>query len=86
MQTIVDHRGFRLLAMPVLPINKGTIVVGSHNSGQTVRCDDPPLLAALTEAAQEMHLGEHKIGISNVSLPCAGDIEGTFNINRNGNH
>ena len=76
MQALVDYRGFRLLAMPLLPITRATLHVGSGDGGATVHAKDAPLLAALHDVAKEMHLADHLIAGTNVSLPCAGDVEG----------
>ena len=38
--TVIDHKGFRLIAMAVLPVSHDTIVYGSDDGGRTVHTDD----------------------------------------------
>jgi len=33
IQSVIDYKGFRLLAMSILPIKDGTLVYGSSNAG-----------------------------------------------------
>jgi hypothetical protein len=40
-ETLVDYRGFRLLAVSVLPVSRKTICYGSHDAGLTVHSDYP---------------------------------------------
>jgi len=40
-ETLVDYRGFRLLAVSVLPVSRKTICYGSHDGGRTVHADYP---------------------------------------------
>lgn len=36
LTALVDYRGFRLVAMTVLPLNETTQIYGSNNAGKTV--------------------------------------------------
>jgi len=38
-ETLVDYRGFRLLAESVLPVSPRTICYGSYDAGKTVHAD-----------------------------------------------
>ena len=71
MIAIVDYRGFRVIAMPWLPIDITTIVSGSNDSGENVYCEDPG--GIMKEAARYLHLAEHKV--KNKTLYSAGDVE-----------
>ena len=35
----IDFRGFRLIAVPLLPINSETLIYGSADAGKTVHAD-----------------------------------------------
>jgi len=39
--TLIDYRGFRVVAMTVLPISPDTLVYGSVDGGKTVVNKDP---------------------------------------------
>ncbi len=36
LMALIDHRGFRLVALALLPIGKDTLVLGSNDGGTTV--------------------------------------------------
>jgi hypothetical protein len=40
MQALVDYRGFRLVARPLLPLSKDSIVYGSSDAGGSFHCDN----------------------------------------------
>jgi hypothetical protein len=72
-QTLVDFKGFRIVAVPVLPIDKSTLVSGSSNAGLTVLHGNSKINSILFHAAKELHLCPHIVGES--ILYCAGDVE-----------
>ena len=43
LMCLIDYRGFRVVAMSLLPVNKNTIVYGSADGGKTVHNSDPEL-------------------------------------------
>lgn len=59
---ISDYRGFRLIAMSVLPISSKTIVYGSSDGGQTVHCN-PSFHEQMRKAALKFNIKEHMSGI-----------------------
>lgn len=76
MQTIMEFMGYRLTAMPFLPIDKKTIIYGSCDGGQTVHNRKTGLSEALELAAQDLHLCGHEVCGSGKKLHAAGDVEG----------
>jgi len=74
MQAIIDYRGFRLVAMPVLPLSKGKLVYGSPDAGKTVRTDDAVFVERMRVLAKQLHLKPHMVG--GKELYSAGDVEG----------
>jgi hypothetical protein len=76
MQLMVDYRGFRILAMPFLPIKEGkTIIYGCDQSSRTMYNgkDHPKARHALMTAASDLHLARHQSLGRDVY--CAGDCE-----------
>jgi hypothetical protein len=59
MQVLIDYRGFRLIAMPLLPLKE--LVYGSDDGGVSVLNSDTKCNAAMTAAAKQLHLSEHKV-------------------------
>lgn len=54
---LVDYRGFRLVAMSILPINKNTIVYGSCDAGRNIHTNRNPAIDSLiAEAAKVLIL------------------------------
>lgn len=81
LMTIIDFRGFRLLATSKLPISPKTLKYGSADGGNTVRADLPELNQLMKNCAQVLNLKGHFAGISAdpsqrrfLHTPC--DIEG----------
>lgn len=74
---VIDHLGYRLLAMTLLPIDHDTLVYGSPDGGKTVTCSDRELPGVVDEVAQQLHLKEHVVGPRGnqlrTPLPC--DVE-----------
>ncbi|PRP87129.1 hypothetical protein PROFUN_01391 [Planoprotostelium fungivorum] len=69
--------GFRMLAMPVLPIDKGTIRYGSNDGGTTMHNSDEILDGLMRTAADRLHLVSHVSGVKEKKvIHGPGDIEG----------
>jgi len=73
-EVLLDFNGFRLIAIPWLPLGSGKLVYGSADQGRTVYDDDPKIRAALKFAAHHLHLAAHRV--KNQLLFTAGDVEG----------
>src|SRR5687768_11184866 len=61
-QALVDHHGYRLLAIALLPLAE--IVYGSDNGGQSVHKDDLEVNLKMAAVAENLHLATHKVGMS----------------------
>ncbi len=62
--TLVDYRGFRLIAMSILPIGRHTIVYGSSDCGQTIHSNaSPAAFTALKQLASRLNIKPHYCGI-----------------------
>jgi hypothetical protein len=59
MQTIIDFLGSRVVAVPLLPVGRGTLVYGSSVAGKTLLNEVPEVLELLNSAGEELFLGEH---------------------------
>jgi len=73
MQTLVDYQGFRVVAMPLLPINSKTLLYGSSDGGLTIHADSPGINEIIKDVGQELHLAGHYV--QDKFLFSAGDIE-----------
>lgn len=74
MHLVVDYLGYRLVAMPVVPLCKDSIIYGSNDGAQTVHAESEPFNALMRRAAAELHLAPHAVG--GKVLCSAGDLEG----------
>jgi len=84
--TIIDYRGFRLVAMPVLPLlnssrstaaattTTSTLVYGSQDGGATVLNSDTKFSSWIESAAKAYNLAAHRV--RDVTLYTGGDVEG----------
>jgi hypothetical protein len=77
-QVIIDDRGFRLIAMPLLPIDPPeTLKYGSCDAGRTVHASNKDFNEQMRLAGEFLHLKPHQVGASNPQLLYScGDIEG----------
>lgn len=80
LMSLVDYRGFRLIAMSILPIEGSkTLLYGSQDYGCTVHKDDDQFSMLIQKAARSMNIKEHKCGVNPVlskSLHTPCDLEG----------
>jgi hypothetical protein len=73
MQTIVDFKGYRIVALPLLPIDgERTLVYGSCDAGKHMICS-PDVVSELERAAKTLHLAKNKV--NDIEIFTAGDVE-----------
>ncbi|EGG24812.1 leucine-rich repeat-containing protein [Cavenderia fasciculata] len=75
---LIDYKGFRIIALSLLPINTDTIRYGSCDSGTIVHYDVPDLNTKMREAGKKINLKPHKVGSDpefTKVLSSPGDIE-----------
>jgi hypothetical protein len=53
---VVDWRGFRLVAMSLLPIGGQSLVYGSSDGGVTVLAENPEFNELMKEAAKKLNI------------------------------
>ena len=76
---LVDYRGFRIIAVSILPIHKQTLVYGSSDAGRTVHSSCDELNLELEKAANILNIKPHVSGINRNEtnwLYSATDVEG----------
>lgn len=56
MQAVIDYRGYRVVAMPVLPLTDHSLAYGSENGGAVIHTDSR-FTAPLSRIARVLHLG-----------------------------
>jgi hypothetical protein len=79
LMALVDYRGFRLIAMSILPIDRGTIVYGSADAGTHVHSSNERVNRRMLSAARALNLKPHVVGRfahGAKMLASAGDLEG----------
>ena len=63
MTALVDYRGYRLIAMSVLPIaGAASLVYGSSNAGRTIHLDDPLINERMKLLGSRLNLKPHDVG------------------------
>eukprot|EP01132_Coremiostelium_polycephalum_P000614 gene614-763_t len=83
LMALLDYRGFRLVAMSILPITKDTIIYGSQDAGVTVHDSRPEFNEYMRSAAAKLNIKGHIAGITNESkafLYGPTDIEGHYGL------
>ena len=75
MLALVEYLGYRLLAMPILPLPSAVPpLLGSSDAGRTVFASEEELNSLMRSAAAELHLAAHTV--NGVEMYTAGDVEG----------
>lgn len=79
LMALVDYRGFRIIAMSILPITEDTLVSGSCDAGATVHASCTEMNSQLEKAASMLNLEGHTCGTTpgqTRNLYTATDLEG----------
>ncbi|EFA86726.1 hypothetical protein PPL_00531 [Heterostelium album PN500] len=79
LMSYIDYRGFRLMALSLLPITKKTLVYGSSDAGQTVYTANTMFNHLFGSAAKVLNLKSHRVQDSSGDLKTIQgpiDIEG----------
>eukprot|EP01133_Synstelium_polycarpum_P015910 gene15910-18908_t len=76
LMALVDYRGFRVIAMSILPVDKDTIVYGSNDYGMTIHNRDPHLSSRVQELAVQLNIAGHHCGENATFLHSPADLEG----------
>jgi len=81
LMVLIDYKGFRLIAMPLLPISSQTTLrYGSSDGGSTVHASDPTLNALMEAACRSMNLAGHVVrgtrSGEEVTIHGPADVEG----------
>ncbi|PRP81080.1 leucine-rich repeat-containing protein [Planoprotostelium fungivorum] len=88
LMALIDYKGFRVLAMPLLPIDHDTIIYGSNDAGSTVHDESPHLNQMMETACKMINLKPHITGLGYESkkklIHGPGDIEG--HLGKDGRH
>lgn len=74
IEVILDFNGYRLIAMPLLPLKGGRLVYGSEDGGQTIHNDEPSVDQLVRFAAKHLHLCGHELPNGKTTY-AAGDVE-----------
>jgi len=79
LATIINYRGYCIMAYTILPITKHTIIYGSADGGKTVHDDIDEVNEMMKKAAKKINIAGHYVGAKssnkNVTLYSCGDIE-----------
>eukprot|EP01119_Soliformovum_irregulare_P021321 TRINITY_DN7074_c0_g1_i2.p1 TRINITY_DN7074_c0_g1~~TRINITY_DN7074_c0_g1_i2.p1 ORF type:complete len:833 (+),score=208.66 TRINITY_DN7074_c0_g1_i2:91-2589(+) len=74
LMCLVDYRGYRLIAMSVLPISDDTIIYGSCDAGKTVHAKDSNFNRMMWKASSKLNIKPHRVGHEILFSPA--DLEG----------
>ncbi len=83
LMCLIDYKGFRLIAITVLPIDRHTLVGGTSDAGRNIHSSDFLLNQKLAKAGQVLNLKQHQVRGHTIYSAC--DLEGHFN-SKDGRH
>jgi hypothetical protein len=76
LMALIDYRGWRLMAISLLPIDDTTLVYGSADGGLTVKADNQEMNEMMEMAGKMMRLKGHRVGTNKLTIYSCCDIEG----------
>ena len=79
LMSLVDYRGFRLVAMCLLPVDRSTLIYGTADGGRTIENKNETFSDIMKQTAESLNLKAHECGaVRNATkvLHSAADIEG----------
>lgn len=71
----IDFKGFRVIAIALLPINKDTLVFGSADGGKTVLGGSEIVSNMMRDIGSHLNLRLHQVNRDGVTMASPGDIE-----------
>jgi Clustered mitochondria/Translation initiation factor eIF3 subunit 135 len=74
--SLITYRGFTIVAITMLPVDKSTLRYGSGDGGATVHAVDERLNELMETAADGIGVKRHLVAESRVHIAGPGDIEG----------
>lgn len=74
LMAVIDYKGFRVLALSILPIKENSLCYGSSNAGRNVHRDNPDINRKMDEAASILFLKKHYV-TRDIQLSAPGDLE-----------
>lgn len=74
LMSVIDYKGFRVLALSILPIGGDSLCYGSPNAGRNVFNGNPEVNRMMEEAGAQLYLKKHLVS-STVELNSPGDLE-----------
>jgi hypothetical protein len=76
LMALIDYRGFRLMAISLLPLSSSTICYGSADAARTVHNSNLEMNDLMKRAGKLLFLKPHPVGSSETTIYGPGDIEG----------
>ena len=80
LMAYIDYRGFRLVAVSLLPISSKTIIYGSSDAGRTVHSSDEHFNELMKTTGNLLNVKGHKVGVDSTVVYGAADIEGHLGV------
>eukprot|EP01091_Cochliopodium_minus_P016198 TRINITY_DN5993_c0_g1_i1.p1 TRINITY_DN5993_c0_g1~~TRINITY_DN5993_c0_g1_i1.p1 ORF type:complete len:1174 (+),score=399.27 TRINITY_DN5993_c0_g1_i1:76-3597(+) len=76
LMSLIDYKGFRLIAVSLLPLSKNSLIYGSNDAGETIHREIPELNRNIDAAAKKLNLKPHKCGKKGILMGACVDLEG----------
>eukprot|EP01091_Cochliopodium_minus_P019576 TRINITY_DN8269_c0_g1_i2.p1 TRINITY_DN8269_c0_g1~~TRINITY_DN8269_c0_g1_i2.p1 ORF type:complete len:734 (+),score=164.05 TRINITY_DN8269_c0_g1_i2:154-2202(+) len=78
LTTLIDYKGYRLVAQALLPIDTETIIYGSNDGAKTIHTSNKEINGYIKKVSEYLNLKEHEVGISNKLVYSCVDLEGHY--------
>jgi hypothetical protein len=74
MVGVIDYKGFRIIAISLLPIKGSTLVYGSNDGGRTFNSTDPVVNEDMFKLGETLNLQAHRVA-DGTEIRTAADVE-----------
>lgn len=76
--SVIDYKGFRVIAISMLPVGHQTLVYGSNNGGRDFHTNDSDVNDEMADLGRSMNLQNHRVRADGFCTRLPADI-GTWN-------
>ena len=61
MMSVIDYKGFRVIAISMLPVGNQTLIYGSNNGGRNFHAQDVDVNDEMNDLGKHLNLQSHQV-------------------------
>ena len=72
--SVIDYKGFRVIAISLLPVGNQTLIYGSNNGGRNFYAEDADINDDMEDLGRSLNLQSHKVRVDGFTTCLPADI------------